>query len=1087
MFFTPGISKVCYYFSVQFVAGLSWEHMKRKLIFILVAALASWGIQAALNPHITELDLNIDGVADYDEFYEPSPSITPKGPGGFVCSNGWNKITLKAVGVNDPMKTRLNWNSAKIDVWTATNGGTQVLSPTNYSPASSMPTQLWVKGVSASATGPTKDASGNWTNCGPETLCLEAINNGANPTTPGTYYDRVAFTVVNVDVDAFWPAIISTLGQAVTEAEEADPMNLFLAVNDDDDNGDGVVDNEGASASSIDAEDDEMAALIVRQFAPSGLTGTLTMEIPSGLRLFSAAGVPVSTPVTVDLSAPTGPLAGILTGDVKFFIEATATSSNAAVVLRFTPSVGSSITDAVHMTLTSTDVTGGYTRGSIKFAVVQKMDGRWCVGGTVSSDYPLYVFMPVPTNLVGVSSAGMKYGLVGGVMTNGLLLNAAVFNDVADSFNVILAPINAMLAFLGLPTIPLYTADIVANGLSAASLISAADLKAGKYFETGPITTPGLYNVDFFKDASAGKKLSSEKLIVLKVDLGGDTDRDGDIDEDDETGEETNTLTRGILVTPPLRALVATGNDITGLATLTIKAQPTGPLAGLSLKLKKTYEASGCTLQFLTTNGMKLPDIGNGQSYSFSDWPTNTITLAVMPQYARPLTTSTWPIRFDLELQAVDASANVVCSDTVRLKVAPLILPPECNTPQKIYTTTISGISGATSMDATDAQAWAQDMVKFVKYQIADGQTGDMFVDLEHEGKSSFLDKLRSDENWDGTNVWPVEMWGDGGNIMATPALPDAPFGKLLIGSAKTGKPDPLPYWEGQGAQPTVRITNDWLMVGHVDEIIMWVASDKVLYADPWKAADLLHQEIAAGHQTNGLWFGFDAAGTNKTIQQVVIATNGGGFKLTVLPAPGLSTSTSPATLVFSNTIFVADDVLRVDDEILKVTSANGSTVTVARAQAGRPATAHATGSLIYAYTAVLKANLPVDPAGVSVVERMATTTNQLRQAIGSYTATIVPMPVLFEYTTVDGVSGYAAKSANVVNCLLSTGGTICYSESGCSVFRNYISSVLPTAQEVAGGWEGLHCFYGEIHCATAAQRQLYLATPWWKQLNDWE
>jgi hypothetical protein len=177
--------------------------MKRKLIFIMVVALTTWGIRAALNPHITDLDLSIYGVADYDEFYEPSPSITPKGPGGFVCSNGWKMITLKAVGVNDPMKTRLNWNSARIEVWTATNGGTQVSSPTLWDPASSMPTQLWVKGVSASATGPTKDASGNWTNCGPETLCLEAINNGANPTTPGTYYDRVAFTVyqvVSIDV-----------------------------------------------------------------------------------------------------------------------------------------------------------------------------------------------------------------------------------------------------------------------------------------------------------------------------------------------------------------------------------------------------------------------------------------------------------------------------------------------------------------------------------------------------------------------------------------------------------------------------------------------------------------------------------------------------------------------------------------------------------------------------------------------------------------------------------------------------------------------------------------------------------------------
>jgi hypothetical protein len=208
--------------------------MKRKLIFIMVVALITWGIRAALNPHITELDLNIDGVADYDEFYEPSPSITPKGPGGFVCSNGWKKITLKAVGVNDPMKTRLNWDSSKIEVWT-TNGGTQVLSPTLWDPASDMPTNLWVKGVAVSATGPTTNASGDWMNCGPEHITLEAINNGAEPTTaPGTYYDRIAFTVVecDLDVDSNNDSVIDDTDDA---SEEFSPGMLILSNTDNDD------------------------------------------------------------------------------------------------------------------------------------------------------------------------------------------------------------------------------------------------------------------------------------------------------------------------------------------------------------------------------------------------------------------------------------------------------------------------------------------------------------------------------------------------------------------------------------------------------------------------------------------------------------------------------------------------------------------------------------------------------------------------------------------------------------------------------------------------------------------------------------
>ena len=292
-----------------------------------------------------------------------------------------------------------------------------------------------------------------------------------------------------------------------------------------------------------------------------------------------------------------------------------------------------------------------------------------------------------------------------------------------------------------------------------------------------------------------------------------------------------------------------------------------------------------------------------------------------------------------------------------------------------------------------------------------------------------------------------------------------------MIGSARSeefNRPDPLPYWQGQGVQPTVRITTDWLMVGHVDEILMWVASDKVLYADPWKAADLLHQEIAAGHQTNSLWFGFDEDGKNKTIQEVVIATSGSDLKLTTLPAPGLSDSTSQATLVFS-------------DEILKVIAFSGPTVTVARAQAKRLQATHATGSVIYAYTDVMKANLPVDPSGESVVKFMDAATNELRQALGTY-ASLVPMPVLFAMTQ---ANKYSAASANVVNCLVGNNGTVYYSKTGCQIFEDYISTFVSNVQPV-DTWS-LHIKGGDIHCATTAQRQLNLTTPWWLQIINWE
>ena len=309
---------------------------------------------------------------------------------------------------------------------------------------------------------------------------------------------------------------------------------------------------------------------------------------------------------------------------------------------------------------------------------------------------------------------------------------------------------------------------------------------------------------------------ASLKMTAVEIDLDGDTDRDGDIDDDDDTDETGHTLSRGILVTPPLRQLAFNGaNDVSGLSKITIASNPAVSIPGMSLRLRKTYEPSGCTLFFLNSDGEKLPDIGVGNGYyDLPGWPSETKTMYVMPQYARPLSAFSAPIRFDLVLEAVDASGNVQASDGISLKVAPMILPPECNAAQSVYTTAIDGIPGAASVGADDAYAWAQDMVKFVKYQIAEGQVGDMFVDLEHRDKGSFPDKLRTVSGFDGTKVWAVEMGGEGGNIMATPPLPDAPFGKLLIGSAKDNFQDPLPYWRSQGVQPTVRIDTS-AIVGH--------------------------------------------------------------------------------------------------------------------------------------------------------------------------------------------------------------------------------------------------------------------------------
>ena len=482
---------------------------------------------------------------------------------------------------------------------------------------------------------------------------------------------------------------------------------------------------------------------------------------------------------------------------------------------------------------------------------------------------------------------------------------------------------------------------------------------------------PGTYTVYLSQGACEVAQIT---VNVLKVDLDVDTDRNGTIEEDDEDedGEDAFTLTRGAFVPP--QDWYSTSNNIAGMVPLVVR-RPLAPAgeSGLSLRLHR----SDGYLNLASDSGANLTFDSTGDC-TITPWPTNDLTLYASSSRVRKGDDTGQLTQYTLSL-ALCYGGSVVAADHVLLTIAPIILPPECNAPEAIYSTKDLGIGGITPITNTSTTAaWAQDMGKFTKVQESSIAASNLFVNLDHANGAGFCAVLKSKGV---TQIEWENIGGNGGNIMATPPLPGAPFGKIMLG---TGNPETMSNWIGQGLQPVItNIDTSWLAVGHVDELFMWVATNQVLYADPWKAADLLHQEIAVGHQTNSLWFGFEPSGTSNTIEQVVIAPTASGYKLTTLPSPGLSNSSEGITLVFTGTIFVSNDILRVDNEILRVTAVDGPTVTVARAQVdptNRPAVVHATGAVIYAYSALLRDNLPV--SSESVARKISDATNQLQQAL---------------------------------------------------------------------------------------------------------
>jgi hypothetical protein len=90
-------------------------------------------------------------------------------------------------------------------------------------------------------------------------------------------------------------------------------------------------------------------------------------------------------------------------------------------------------------------------------------------------------------------------------------------------------------------------------------------------------------------------------------------------------------------------------------------------------------------------------------------------------------------------------------------------------------------------------------------------------------------------------------------------------------------------------------------------------------------------------------------------------------------------------------------------------------------------------------------------------------------------------MPVLFDLWG----TGLAAATSNVVNGLKHSDGQFYYPNTGCNVFNSWVSQQVTNGQPV-NVWP-LHCLAGEIHCATAAIRQLSAQPPWWQQVSDWE
>jgi len=271
------------------------------------------GIGIALAPRIVAADerfgsRSVTGI---------SVTVTP--PDTAICTDG--TVNLSA-SVSPPPQGGGGYGGGCSDniTWSVSGGGS--VSPTSGATttftAGSTPGRSTVT-VNVSRTGNCQDA--------------------------GSDSKSVTIDVEEIDIVGHQPGTRSGSGAAVSDADEDDPKNLYVQVNDDQDDGGPNPDNDDMA---IGTNDDDIVKVTLEQIDLDEGTVTVSVSSATAVRVFNSSGSAELADYTVDLASPSGDLAGIAGGDVDLYLEGLEKNGDVTVKLEY--SNGSdSCSDEVHL------------------------------------------------------------------------------------------------------------------------------------------------------------------------------------------------------------------------------------------------------------------------------------------------------------------------------------------------------------------------------------------------------------------------------------------------------------------------------------------------------------------------------------------------------------------------------------------------------------------------------------------------------------------------------------------------------------------------------------------------------------------
>ncbi len=413
------------------------------------------------------------------------------------------------------------------------------------------------------------------------------------------------------------------------------------------------------------------------------------------------------------------------------------------------------------------------------------------------------------------------------------------------------------------------------------------------------------------------------------VDLRADVNRDGVVDLDDpgdDEGEEGWSATAGAIflanidddlercpeemfpaLTPDeqlaachdgLDEEVNGADDLLDLARLRVRPWPEAP-AGATGTLTITPGAARARVRLFRRTANGFAALPAGASLTADELRAGIELGIEARDLVRDLTV--WDGLADVTLTIGGVS------DTVRLRVSPLILSHHVSPAQRIFATDLIALGGAIEEEAASAafreelraagtaagvpeplfehrmrDRWMQDLfetgymsmpsagggqhVMRVALRTPEVRDPEGPVPLRVEGRIVFFLRgkdVAALQQFEHGLPAPMRTLNSFGNTETIPPHGDYPLGRLLRGNVPSFHPDPsvTRLLEAQRVQPPLYVDTSWLFVAHVDETLAFVPASTprgwvMLANDPALARAMLQQAEEEGHGDTKLFTG---------------------------------------------------------------------------------------------------------------------------------------------------------------------------------------------------------------------------------------